>query len=78
MSSKHAVLFSLFILLSFHSTDMLIDDDIFQFHSDTMDISDPPLLGFDQELGMTLAGNETISGFTCLLYTSDAADEEDV
>ena len=51
-------------MLSFHSTDSLIDDDNYQFYSDNMDISDPPLLGFDQDLGMTLSGNNTISGFT--------------
>ena len=49
-------------MLSFHSTDSLIDDDNYQFYSDNMDISDPPLLGFDQNLGMTLSGNNTISG----------------
>ena len=57
------MLFSLLIILSLHSTDALIDDDNYQFYSDTMYISDPPLLGFDRDLGMTLAGNETISGF---------------
>ena len=64
MRSIHAMLFSLLIMLSFHSSDSLIDNENQQFYSDTMDISDPPLLGFDQDLGNTLDGNEIISGFT--------------
>ena len=61
-------------MLSFHSTDSLIDDDNYQFHSDNMDISDPPLLGFDQDLGMTLTGNETISGFTVSSTLPDSTE----
>ena len=61
MSNIHAMLFSLLIMLSFHSSDSLIDDENQQFYSDTMDISDPPLLGFDQDLGNTLDGYEIIS-----------------
>ena len=74
MSSKHAMLFSLLIVLSFHSTDRLIDDDNYQFYSDTMDFSDPPLLGFDLDLGMTLSGNETISGFTVSSTLPDSTE----
>ena len=74
MSSKQAMLFSLLIMLSFHSTDSLIDDDNYQFYSDNMDISDPPLLGFDQDLGMTLYGNNTISGFTVASTLPDSTE----
>ena len=74
MSSKHAMLFSLLIMLSFHSSDSLIDDENQQFYSDTMDISDPPLLGFDQDLGKTLDGNEIISGFTVSSTLPDSTD----
>ena len=61
-------------MLSFHSTDSLIDDDNYQFYSDNMDISDPPLLGFDQNLGMTLSGNNTISGFTVASTLPDSTE----
>ena len=74
MSSKQAMLLSLLIVLSFHSSDSLIDDDNPQFYSETMDISDPPLLGFDQDLGMTLDGNEIISGFTVSSTLPDSTE----
>ena len=61
-------------MLSFNSTDLLIDDDNYQFYSDNMDISDPPLLGFDRDLGMTLTGNETISGFTVSSTLPDSTE----
>ena len=61
-------------MLSFNSTNLLIDDDNYQFHSDTMDTSDPPLLGFDRDLGLTLAGNETISGFTVSSTLPDSTE----
>ena len=63
MNSKHAVFLSVLILLSFHPNNSLIDGDKNLFQSDNMHISDPPLLGFDQNLGMTLVENNTISGF---------------
>lgn len=63
MISKQAALLSLLILLSFYPTDIFIDNVKDPFHSDNMDISDPPLLGFDQNLGMTLVDNDTLSGF---------------
>ena len=74
MSSKHAMLFSLLIMLSFQSSDSLIDDEIQQFYSDNMDVSDPPLLGFDQDLGKTLDGNENISGFTVSSTLPESTD----
>ena len=74
MSSKHAMLFSLLIMLSFQSSDSLIDDEIHQFYSDNMDVSDPPLLGFDQDLGKTLDGNENISGFTVSSTLPESTD----
>ena len=74
MSSKLAMLFSLLIMLSFHSTDSLIDDDNYQFYSDNIDILDPPLLGFEQDLGMTLSGNNTISGFTVSSTLPDSTE----
>ena len=61
-------------MLSFHSSDSLIDDENQQFYSDTMDISDPPLLGFDQDLGKTLDGNENISGFTVSSTLPESTD----
>ena len=74
MGSKQAVLFSLLIMLSIHSSDSFIDGDNHQFYSDTIDTSDPPLLGFDQELGMTIAGNEVISGFTVSSTLPDSTE----
>ena len=74
MSSRHAILFSLIIMLSFHSSDSFVDDDNYQFYSDTMDNSDPPLLSFDQDLGMTLSGNEMISGFTVSSTIPDSTE----
>ncbi len=64
MSSKHAMLFPMIILLSVNPTDSLIDDNYHQFYSDNIDISDPPLSGFDQDFGITLVGNHTVTGFT--------------
>ena len=74
MGSKQAVLLSLLIMLSIHSSDSFIDGDNHQFYSDTIDTSDPPLLGFDQELGMTIAGNEVISGFTVSSTEPDSTE----
>tara|TARA_Y100000768_G_scaffold89197_1_gene64135 strand:- start:4569 stop:6104 length:1536 start_codon:yes stop_codon:yes gene_type:complete len=74
MSSKQAALFSLLIILSFHPIDSFNDDNNQQFHSDNMDFSDPPLLGFDHDLGITLAGNYTISGFTVSSTLPDSSD----
>lgn len=61
-------------MLSFQSSDSLIDDEIQQFYSDNMDVSDPPLLGFDQDLGKTLDGNENISGFTVSSTLPESTD----
>ena len=61
-------------MLSFHSSDSFVDDDNYQFYSDTMDNSDPPLLSFDQDLGMTLSGNEMISGFTVSSTIPDSTE----
>ena len=52
MSSKHAMLFPMIILLSLNPTDSLIDDNYHQFYSDNINISDPPLSGFDQDLSL--------------------------
>ena len=68
------MLISLLIMLSFHTSYSLTDDDNHQFYSETMDISDPPLLGFDQDLGMTLDGNEIISGFTVSSTLPDSTE----
>ena len=63
MRRNLAMLFSLVIILSLLPTKPLDGIDNVDFFSDEGSFSDPPLISFDQDLGISIAGNTTISGF---------------
>ena len=68
-----AMLFSLVIILSLFPNEQLNDVDNVDFFSDTGSFSDPPLISFDQDLGMNIIGNATISGFIVSYNTPDSS-----
>ena len=63
MGRNQALLFSILILFSLHPSDFLTDEVNTDFFTDANETPDPPLIGFDQDIGLSFDSNMAISGF---------------